>query len=254
MIDVIASETIKARSVRSTRALLAFSAAAVLVGGLMALVSAGAWDAATPDERSHFGGLGDGASVLTVVQLCLMTFGILTATSEYSTGMIRTSLVAVPVRRKLVLAKGLLVAAITLVAGEVIAVATFFASRLLIGDRPIGSLTSVAIGLPVVLAEGLLMMVVALIAFGLATLIKSTAGTLVTMAVLLFALPMVPRMLLPAPWGWRIASVLPSELAGQLSGAATETSLSPLGALIAMAVWVTVAIWAGLAAITKRDA
>ncbi|EMD24148.1 ABC transporter permease [Amycolatopsis azurea] len=254
MIDVIASETVKARSVRSTRVLLASSASAVFVGGLMALISAGAWDAATPDERAHFGGLGDGTSVLTVVQLCLMAFGILTATSEYSTGMIRTSLVAVPVRRKLLLAKALVVAASTFIAGEVIAVATFFVSRLLIGDRPIGSLTTVDTGLPAVLAEGLLMMVVALIALGLATMIRSTAGTLVTMAVLLFALPMLPQMLLPAPWGGRIASVLPSELAGQLSGAATETHLSPLGALIAMAVWVTVAIYAGLAAITRRDA
>ncbi|EME61725.1 ABC transporter permease [Amycolatopsis decaplanina] len=254
MIDVIASETIKARSVRSTRTLLAFSAAAVLVGGLMALISAGAWDAATPDERSHFGGLGDGTSVLTVVQLCLMTFGILTATSEYSTGMIRTSLVAVPVRRKLLLAKVAVVAAISLIAGEVVAVATFFVSRLVIGDRPIGSLTTVGTGLPVVLAEGLLMTVIALIALGLATMIKSTAGTLVTMAVLLFALPMAPQMLLPAPWNGRIAAVLPSELAGQLSGAATETHLSPLGALVAMAVWATAATYAGLAAIGRRDA
>ncbi|GAB3712040.1 ABC transporter permease subunit [Amycolatopsis oliviviridis] len=254
MIDVITSETVKARSIRSTRTLLAASAAAVLVGGLMALISAGAWDSATPDERSHFGGLGDGTAVLTVVQLCLMTFGILTATSEYSTGMIRTSLVAVPVRRKLLLGKVVLVAASTLIAGEAVAVATFFVRRLLIGDRPIGSLTSVGTGLPVILAEGLLMMVVALIALGLATVIKSTAGTLVTMAVLLFALPMAPRMLLPEPWNARIASVLPSELAGQLSGSATETPLSPLGALVAMAVWVTAAIYAGLTAIGRRDA
>ncbi|MEV7554741.1 ABC transporter permease [Amycolatopsis sp. NPDC089917] len=254
MIDIIASEAVKARSVRSTRVLLVSSAAAVLVGGLMALISAGAWDAATPDERSHFGGLGDGTSVLTVVQLCLMAFGILTASSEYSTGMIRTSLVAVPVRRKLLLSKASVVAAITLIAGEAIAVATFFLSRLLIGGRPIGSLSSVDTGLPVILAEGLLMMVVALIAVGLATMIRSTAGTLVTMAVLLFALPMLPQLLVPAPWGGRIASVLPSELAGQLSGAATETVLSPLGALVAMAVWVVAALYAGLVAITRRDA
>ncbi|WP_245192778.1 ABC transporter permease [Amycolatopsis alba] len=183
-----------------------------------------------------------------------MTFGILTATAEYSTGMIRTSLVAVPVRRKLLLGKVVLVAASTLIAGETIAVATFSVSRLLIGDRPIGSLTTVDTGLPAILAEGLLMMVVALIALGLATMIKSTAGTLVTMAVLLFALPMAPRMLLPEPWGGRIASVLPSELAGQLGGGATEIVLSPLGALIAMAVWVIAAIYAGLTAIGKRDA
>lgn len=254
MIDVIASETIKARSVRSTRTLLAFSAAAVLVGGLMALISAGAWDAATPEERSHFGGLGDGTSVLAVVQLCLMTFGMLTATSEYSTGMIRTSLIVVPARRRFLLAKVPVVAAVTLIAGEVIAMATFFLSRLLIGDRPIGDLTSVTTGLPTVLAEGLLMMVIALIALGLGAMIKSTAGTLVTMAVLLFALPMLPQMLLPAPWNGRIASLMPSELASQLSGAASAIHLSPLGALVAMAVWTTAAICAGLTAISRRDA
>ncbi|WP_410651242.1 ABC transporter permease [Amycolatopsis sp. cmx-4-54] len=252
MIDVIASETLKARSIRSTRTLLACSGAAVLVGSLMALISAGAWDSATPDERSHFGGLGDGTSILTVVQLCLMTFGILTATSEYSTGMIRTSLVAVPVRRQLLLGKAAVVAATSLLAGEAVAVATFFVSRLVIGDRPIGSLTTVDTGLPVVLAEGLLMMVIALIALGLATMIRSTAGTLVTMAVLLFALPMAPRMLIPAPWSERIAAVMPSELASQLAG--TESTLSAVGALFAMAVWVTASIGAGLAAIGRRDA
>ncbi|GAA2997867.1 ABC transporter permease [Actinokineospora diospyrosa] len=251
MIDVIASEAVKTRTVRSTTALVGSCAAAIAVGAAMALISAGVWDASTTAERSSFGGVGDGTDVLFVVRMCLLALGILAATSEYGSGMIRTSLTAVPARRELVLAKACVVAALTLVVGEIVAVLTFLASRLIIGNRAIGDLGSVTDGLPLILSEGLAMTVIALLGFGAGLLLKSTAGALVAMAVLLFGVPMLPLLLLPEPWGARIAAVMPSELATELGA---STHLSPLGALVAMTAWVAVALYLGVRAVARRDA
>ncbi|MBM7774626.1 hypothetical protein JOD54_004830 [Actinokineospora baliensis] len=253
MMDVIAAEAVKARSVRSTTALVTVCVAAVPIGALMALISAGVWDSATAVERSHFEALGDGTAVLFVVQMCLMAVGILAATTEYTSGMIRTSLTAVPLRREFALAKASVVGALTLVVGTVVSVLVLFASRAIIGDRPIGDLRSLAEGFPVVLAQGLGMAVIALIGLGLGLYIKSTAGTLVTMAVLLFGVPILPWVLLPKPWSGRVVAVLPSQLPNELGGAGI-THLSPAGALLAMALWVVLALAIGVSAVKRRDA
>jgi hypothetical protein len=248
MTDLVASEWLKIRSVRSTYYVLAAAASAVLLGALLAFGAAAEWDSASPASRAGFQGADIGTVVLPLAQFCLAALGALAITAEYGTGMIRTSLVAVPRRARLLGAKAPIVAAVTLATGEAIAFATFFVGRVIIGDRHNAPVPSVPDAIPALLGSGLVMMVCGLVGLGLGAVIRSTAGTFIAMSALLFVLPMSAQFL-PPPWDDRVSMLMLPNLAP-----ADASSLSPPAALAALAAYGVIALAAGTLALTRRDA
>src|SRR5581483_6234365 len=94
---VIRSEWTKLWTVRSTR--WSLFAATVLTIGLPALASAvisSHWGSRSPGERAHFNPLDPALVGSQVAQLAIGVLGVLVISGEYSTGMIRASLSAVP--------------------------------------------------------------------------------------------------------------------------------------------------------------
>jgi ABC-2 type transport system permease protein len=250
----------KIRSVRSTYYVLGVVLGAVVVAALLAWYAGNSWDHATPERRGQFS-LGPMSELVAwVAQMLLAVLGVLAITSEYSTGMIRTSLTAVPRRGRLLAAKAAVVAAVALVVGEAATFVAFFASRQIIGNRPMRFYTSsVASQLPLLLALGLSVMVFALVGLGLGVVLRSTAGAIVTVAALWYLLPAVASFL-PAPWNERLASLmlmsLPRELAGEQSAGVAQMHgvLSPWGALAVLAGYVALPLGAAALALRRRDA
>ncbi|WP_300609261.1 ABC transporter permease [Trebonia sp.] len=131
--DVLGSEWTKLRSVRST--FWALTVTVVLGVGLGAVISAAAargyarfsasgklsWD---PTGVSQVG--------VAIAPPAIVVLGVLFISSEYSSGMIRTSLIAVPKRGRVLAAKSLVFAAVTVVVGEVVCFTAFFAGQALI--------------------------------------------------------------------------------------------------------------------------
>jgi ABC-type transport system involved in multi-copper enzyme maturation permease subunit len=259
MIDAIATEWLKIRTVRSTYYTLGVVA---LFVGFMAFLSwqvAAMWDSFSPEQRTHFSVSPLSDLTGSVAQMCLAVLGVLVITSEYASGMIRTTLTVLPGRRTVLAAKATVVAAVALVTGQVATVATFLLGRLIIGDRPIrGQPTGVADQMPLLLATGLSVMVFALVGLALAALTRSATAAIATMAALWYLLPLIVYHL-PAPWNARIGSVVPGALPGQLAGTGNAHSvygalLSPLGALAVMAAYALVPLGMAGAAMTRRDA
>jgi ABC-2 type transport system permease protein len=123
---VLAAEWIKLRSVRSAYLTLLFAAvAAVGVGYLVTHADATHWATMSAQAKAAFDPVGDCFSGLGIAQLAFGAFGVLAMTAEYSSGLIRTTFAAVPRRRAVLAAKAVVAGAVTLVAGEVIAFATF---------------------------------------------------------------------------------------------------------------------------------
>jgi hypothetical protein len=254
--DALASEWLKLRSVRSTWYVLGVVAVTVPLAAFLAKQGVDAWDGLPPARRAGFQGQAMEQALLPLVQLCMAVLAVLAITSEYATGMIRTSVTAVPRRSALLAAKAAVVAAISLAAGQVAVGAMFLACRAIVGDRPIppGYTTGVSDEIPLVLASGLSVAVIALVALGLGTVMRSTAGAIVAVCVLLFVSPLAAN-LLAAPWNDRIASVLPSGLAAQLVDHPTAVGgLPPLGALAVLLAYVIVALGAGAVVLARRDA
>jgi hypothetical protein len=253
MTGVLASEWVKIRSVRSIYYVFAGAGAVVLLAAVMAWFGATGWDMTPPARRIHFQGSPIEEFALPLVQLCLAVLGTLVITSEYSTGMIRASFVAVPRRWPVLAAKATHVAAIALVVGSVALFATFFAGRLIFGDRPIpGNTAPLSERAPILLSSGLSVMVVALVGLGLGAAMRSTAGALVAVCTLLFVLPGIARFL-PSPWGERISAVMLPNLPNQLASAAHST-LPSLAALAVMTAYVVMALAVGAVVISWRDA
>ncbi|MBC6457870.1 ABC transporter permease [Actinomadura sp. HBU206391] len=254
MTGLIAAEWLKVRSVRSTFAVLGALVVALLIGTLMSYLMTADWDGSVPAEQATFPGADPGMLAVPFAQFCLAAFGGLVITSEFATGLIQTSVAAVPQRLRLLTAKIIVIAALALATGLAIAFSSLLLSRLITGDRPapITAWESVAAGLPTALASGLSIMVIGLVGLGIGAVVRSTAAALVIVSTLLLVLPAMTT-LLPSPWGGRISAVMLPSLAGQLAGAQEDTVMSPYGALAVMAAYVAAALGAGALSLLRRD-
>ena len=222
---VLASEFTKLRSVRSTY----WTVAALMVVSVGIAAIAGA--AASSDLRNNPGdkALFDATQASLIGffefgQLIIAVLGALTITSEYSTGMVRTSLTAMPRRGTVYAGKVIVFTAVTLVISLVTSFISFFLGQALLSGSgvsaslfhsitvPAGSvghgsavrfagsvpITSGAV-LTAVIGSALFVTVVALIAFGLGAIIRHTAGSITCAIGLMFVVPIIVQVL-PASW------------------------------------------------------
>ncbi|MFC4590183.1 ABC transporter permease [Sphaerisporangium corydalis] len=266
MSDVIAAEWLKLRSVRSTYYVLAVAALVVLFGVLLSIQGVTYYDQASPEVKARFQAIPLEEYFLPFVQLVVGILGVLAVTSEYATGTITASLVAVPRRGVMLGGKVAATGAVTLVMGTATIVAVFLTGRWIIGGRPFpGNTAPVADRLPLLAAMGLSVMVIALVGLGLGTLMRSTAGGVVSVVFLAFVLPSVSTYL-PDPWKGRISAAmlpnLPGELAGVTASASSITEgpfarivgLPPLGALAVLVAYLALALGAATLRLTRTDA
>ncbi len=160
-----------------------------------------------------------------------------------------------PRRLALLAGKAVVVAAGTLVVGQLVAFVSFAATWLIVGDRPPPIAPwqpgAAADGIAVTLSAGLSLVVAGLVGLGIGTAVRSTAGMLVTVTALLFVLPSVVEFL-PGPWGDRLGAVSLTNLVVELAGTLPDAPLSPVGALAALAGYVLLALGAGAVVLTRR--
>ncbi|GGS68018.1 ABC transporter permease [Planobispora rosea] len=256
---VLSSEWLKLRSVRSTHHALGAAAAIVLLGAVWTYYVGTVWDGRDPAARAAFRAAAPEDGFLPFLQMVLGVLGVLAITSEYATGMVRTSLVAVPDRRRLFLAKTGVLTVLTLVVGHAVLLATYAVSRIIAGERTMGfNAGPFTADLPLLLAAGLSVTVLALFGLGMGTVTRSTAGGVASVAVLLFVLPGVAGVL-PEPWNTRVFALFPIALVRQIAGDPVATqagagALPPLVALAVLAGYAVVAVAAGMVSFTRRDA
>jgi ABC-2 type transport system permease protein len=255
---VVTSEWIKFRTVRSTLWTLPITAAA-MVG--MAVLQA--WGISQLD---HSGMSVSGAEIVTggwfFAQLAVAALAILSITGEYSTGMIRTSLTAVPRRSPVLAAKALILFVAVFVVGAVAVAlswlaATPFLNRLGLSiDLTDGETVRILLGAPLYLAT------IGLFAFAVGALLRHSAGAL---AVVLGMLLVVENVFAALPFRFFevISPYLPSTAGTRvLSGAqsvsmnagATSPSLTPWEGYGVLVAWAVVLATAAVILLRRRDA
>ena len=115
-VHVIRSEWTKLWSLRSTRWSLLFAVIAMAgLGVLIAAVSMGRWSHLSPQDRASFDSIDRSLGGYHLAQLAIGVLGVLVISGEYSTGMIRSSLMAVPRRLPVLWAKIAVFASVTFV-------------------------------------------------------------------------------------------------------------------------------------------
>jgi ABC-2 type transport system permease protein len=248
---LLASEWTKVRSVRST--FWSFVVAAVTALGGSAIIAVAS---ASAKGRSGLP-LDPVASVffawLEYPVLAVGVVGVLTFTSECSTGQIRTTFSAVPQRVAVLVAKAAVVGAVVLALGEVLAFASFLLSQAILAGHHSQLSLSRAGELRAVMAAGFSLFVVAMVGLGLGAIVRHTAGALAALPAVIY-LPLLV-LSLPSPWADRIGSYTILMSAYQLVSVHRHAGLlSPALSLVVLVAWAAALLVAGAVAITRRDA
>ena len=247
--NLLRSEWAKVRSVRSTYWSLA--AAAVVMIGYGAINSA-----------PHAGaGHGSSDPILTslsgvlLAQLAIGVLGVLVITTEYSTGVIRASLLAVPRRLKMLTAKSLVFAGLLIVVAEVVVFGSFF-----IGAAILHSHVPVSLGdhnvTRALVGSGLYLTVLGLFSLAIGAIIRHTAGAITTAIGVVFVLPILSG-LLPGSWGAHVNGYLPvqaGELIGQQHPPAGGDVLSAWQGFGVFCLWTAVLLVIAGYLLQRRDA
>lgn len=210
------SEWTKIRSVRST--IWALVALVVVTIGFTALfngLTVSQWENATDTQRQMVmldptgQILGSG---FQFSQLAICVLGVLIMTGEYSSGTIRATLLAVPRRTPVLVAKIAVFAALVFVVAEAAALASF-----IVGATILRSRVEVSIGDPgvlqAILGVGLYAAMLGVFAIAIGALLRHTAAAIT--AIIGFVLVLSPlALLLPGDWGRYVYAYLPTN-AGQ---------------------------------------
>lgn len=263
---VLASERIKFTSLRSFQITILIT---LLAGIGLSTVSAFAWSdmllegqtAQPPAEMLQQYLLLVSTFATPFLALIFGVLGVFAMSSEYSSGMILSTLAAVPRRGRVFTAKMLVLSliaaaiAIVLVAfglGIACFVTPAAAAEVLSGTVISGALGTIAY-----------LVLIALVAFGLATILRSTAGGIAVIAGLTFVLPVGFQILSMANWEWvpEVSNYLLTNLGSTLSqGISSASAMGEASgpnywvALAATIVWAVVPLIIGLVLFKRRDA
>jgi ABC-type transport system involved in multi-copper enzyme maturation permease subunit len=175
-------------------------------------------------------------------QLALGVLGVLVTAGEYSTGMIRSSLAAVPRRLPVLWSKAAVFGVVALAVALVgVCVAFFFGGRIVSGTPAAMGFSHAGV-VRSLLGAALYLALVGVIGTALGSLLRSVAGGI---SVLVAALMLVPGLaeLLPSSWRDDITRYLPSN-AGESMFALTHdsTTLSPAAGLLVFLGWTALAL------------
>ncbi|RVX46547.1 ABC-2 family transporter [Nonomuraea polychroma] len=246
MIDILRSEWTKIRSVRSTMWTLAVTA--LLMVGLGALVTA----AAKSDYNQPFPAF-EAISYSTIgsmfASISMATLGVLVISSEYRTGGIRTSLMAVPRRMKLLTGKIVVFTVTSLI------VCTIASAVTLLVGLAITQPPSVGTGMVVqaVVGGGLYLTACGLFGLALGAIVRHTPGAIVSAIVLMMVLPQVVGVL-PEQWGKTVQDYFTTNAGAQVVIAQGDSSLGPWSGFGVYLVWIAVAMVLGGVLMQRRDA
>ncbi|MGW2637006.1 ABC transporter permease [Streptomyces sp. NPDC001348] len=184
--DLLAAEWIKMRSLRSTSWTIALTALFVMGSAAVATVADHAAGSGPADFLPYDAYPQAGAWMLMLVAC---SSGALTVVSEYSSGLIRTTTVAVPARGSVVLAKAAVAAALWTVVGAAVSTGSFLVSQAVLYGRHAGVPITHPGVFRALAASALLAPVCALVGLGLGVLLRHAAATVVTGVFVLLMLP-----------------------------------------------------------------
>jgi ABC-type transport system involved in multi-copper enzyme maturation permease subunit len=251
MTATLRMEWLRLRSVRSTYWLLTVAALATIGVGVTVLV---VYRTHLPRPASAQM-VNDGLAGVALGQLFVGFLGVLSMTGEYSSGMIRATLAAVPDRKRVLAAKAAVFGVVAFVIGEAVTFATFFASQAALNGSPVPRATLGDPGvLRTVLFSGVYLALIGLLGMGLGAVLRHTGAAVGVLFGLLFVPPFVLGILGHA--GFQVAKFTPLIILANSVGVVTPTQgcLSAWAGLGVIALYAAVALGLGGWLLTRRDA
>jgi ABC-2 type transport system permease protein len=251
--DVLASEWTK---IRSTRAYLwTLLIAAVVTVGSTAVVAQTFVKSPPGSGGGPVGPLAE--SFLAYAEYAVLPvtiLGVLVFTSEYSSGLIATTFTAVPRRWAVLAAKAAVAGTAALVAGAVLALATFGLTQAILSGRH-GGLSLAAPGVPgAVLAAAVVLAACALTGLAFGAMLRHPAGAIAASVAVIYAVA-AACLFLPSPWRDRVGRFTLPLAATQVVAQHPQAGLfAPAWSMLVLLAWPAAALLAAAAVITRRPA
>jgi hypothetical protein len=250
---ILRSEARKLRTVRSTfwalLAVVVFSVVtAALLGALLPGHLSAHQKAAIDSVRVSLGGR-------HLSQIAVGLLGVLAVTGEYSSGMIRATLAAVPQRRLLLAAKALVLTAAVAATGIGACLAAYLAFQAFLpaGDALRTTLADPGV-LRAVTGAGLYLTVLGLLGFGLGTIFRSSPVAVAVLFGVLF-MPTLLTALLPSSWQDTLGPYLPMNAGDTVYTVRPEAHmLQPWAGFGVFCLYAAAALAVGFVLIGRRDA
>ncbi len=266
---VLKSEWIKVTTVPST-VILIVSTVIVMVGlaALFAWALTMTQQAVTdPNLPAEFQPPSDGpgspaydaltvpSSGLVFGQLLIASLAVVLIASEWTTGMIRSTMVAVPKRIPALLAKTIIIAVVAFAVGAFSAVVSYFVAQPILGGESIDYAITEDGVLASIINTGTFLALVAVISIAIGMLLRNTAGGVVTAVGIFFALPIIVQLISGlADWIPDAARFLPADAGtAMLAITAAEDALTQWEGGLVMGAWALVLLLVSLLVTKVRD-
>jgi hypothetical protein len=245
----VRAEVTKLRTIRSTT----WTLLATVVGTLVVTVLSTNGLHHVGRGAGQFDPTNQSLSGIAIGQLTIGLLGVLMITGEYGSGTIRSSLAATPRRPLFVGAKVLVIAAVSLVVGELLTFGCFFTGRaILTGNTPVASLGQPGV-LRALLLTGAYLALLGMFGLGLGIIIRHTAGAITAFVAAIFLLPL---LLQPLHAHGNPSRFTPEDILANSVAAVVHQSgqLAPLTGFLLMVLYCAVALGLGTVLLHRRDA
>ncbi|MFF9113350.1 MULTISPECIES: ABC transporter permease [unclassified Streptomyces] len=253
--QVIRSEWTKIRSVASTVWTLSLAVVVTIaLGMLISALSKNEFAHMSRRDRLSFDPTFISFAGMTLGQLAMIVFGVLVVSNEYSTGMIRTSLAAVPRRGTFLFSKVAVATGLALVVGLATSFVAFFLGQAMLGGDLRASIGDPGV-LRAVFGGGLYMTLIAMFSMGVAAMLRSP---MLSLGILMPFFFLISNILGNVSATKKVGRYLPDQAGSRIMQVVTpvgdDSPYGPWGGLAIMVAWVAAALIGGYVLLKRRDA
>lgn len=254
--DLVKSEWTKIRTVRST--MWTLGVVVVLGIGIGALVTAltrSHWSSMNYGQRASFDAPATSLIGLFFDQFAIGILGVLVITAEYTTGTIRATFSAAPNRSRVFAAKIVVFGVLSFIVAELTSFAAFFLGQFLLSAPATHATLSSPGALRAVFGGGLYLCLLGLIALGMGTIIRHTAGAISAFVATLLVLPIIAQAL-PNQLSLDIRRFMPDRIGIDMltTNGGNAGVFSPWVGMLILGVYAVVLLAIGASLLERRDA
>jgi ABC-2 type transport system permease protein len=256
--DLVRSEWTKIRTVRSTMWTIGVTIVlGIGIGALVTALTRSHWSSMNSFQRLTFDPTATSLIGLLFAQFAVGILGVLAISAEYSTGTIRATFSAAPNRSRVFLAKITVFGVLSFIVAEATSFVAFFLGQFLLSSPATHQTLSDPGVLRAVFGGGLFVCVLGLMAMGLGTIIRHTAGAISAFVAILLVVPIIVQVL-PYSLSTSVRRFMPDEIAGRMVTTNARTidfrSFSPWVGMLIMCIYAVVLLVIGASLMNRRDA